>query len=507
VKTPPKERYARNGPIHRPYQVLGSRGRVGERKRCRAQAGGAVLTAIDSLQPQSRRAIREVWGQDVSPPEIRYTRSGSVALAYQVTGEGPIDMVFVPGWISNIEMAWELPEFARFLSRLASFTRLIWFDKRGTGLSDRIAGPVTLEERSDDIRAVMDAAGSDRAALVGWYEGGAIAAGFAATYPQRVSALVIGSFTARAAHDAGEPWGIDPGMMAVITERAEDAWGTGAIAELVSPTTAGNARFLTFWRRYERASASPNAAGTMIRWNLAIDVRAILPVISSPTLVIHRKDVRLVPATAVRHVASQIPGSRYLELDGQDMFPFVGDSEAILDAIQEFVTGAPPPAEADRLLATLLFTDVVGSTQTISKIGDRAWGDLLQAHRQAARRSLERFGGREVDTAGDGLFAVFDGPARALRCAAEIRDQAAEIGLALRLGLHTGEVRFHGQEVLGMAVHVAARVSALAEASQILATSTVKDLVLGSGIGFAKHRTTALKGVPGSWQLYELTHN
>jgi pimeloyl-ACP methyl ester carboxylesterase len=281
------------------------------------------------------------WGA-VGSFEIRYTRSGDVALAYQVVGGGPVDLVFVPGWISNIEMAWELPEFARFLGRLASFARLIWFDKRGTGLSDRVAGPVTLEARSDDIRAVMDAAGSDRAPLVGWYEGGAIAASFAATYPQRVRALVIGSFTARAAHDAGEPWGIDPSMMDVITERAEDAWGTAAIAELISPSTTGNPRFLEFWRRYERASASPTAAGTMIRWNLAIDVRAILPAISSPTLVIHRKDVRLVPAAAVRHIAGQIPRARYLELEGQDMFPFVGDSASVLDAIQEFVTGALP---------------------------------------------------------------------------------------------------------------------------------------------------------------------
>ena len=413
-----------------------------------------------------------------------------------------MDLVFVPGWISNIELAWELPEFARFLGRLSSFARLIWFDKRGTGLSDRVAGPVTLEARSDDIRAVMDAAGSERAALVGWYEGGAIAANFAATYPSRVRALVIGSFTARAAHDEGEPWGIDPAMMAAITERAEDTWGTAAIAELVSPSTASDPRFLAFWRRYERASASPNAAATMIRWNLAIDVRATLPAISSPTLVIHRTNIRLVPAAAVRHVAAQIPGSRYLELDGQDMFPFVGDSEAVLDAIQEFVTGAAPPAEADRVLATLLFTDVVGSTDTISKIGDTAWGDLLQSHRQAVRHSLQRFGGREVDTAGDGFFAVFDGPARALRCAADIRDAAAEMGLALRLGLHTGEVRLHGQEVTGMAVHVAARVAALAEPSQILATSTVKDLVLGSGIRFARQRTAKLKGVPGSRQLY-----
>ena len=276
-------------------------------------------------------------------PEIRYTRSDDVALAYQVTGDGPIDLVFVPGWISNIEVAWELPEFDRFLGRLASFARLIWFDKRGTGLSDRVTGPVTLEARSDDIRAVMDAAGSDRAAVVGWYEGGAIAANFAATYPGRVRALIIGSFTARAAHDAGEPWGIDPVMMAAITERAEDAWGTAAIAALVSPSTAGDPRFLAFWRRYERASASPSAAATMIRWNLTIDVRATLPAISSPTLVIHRKNIRLVPAAAVRYVATQIPGSRYLELDGQDMFPFVGDSEAVLDAIQEFVTGTAPP--------------------------------------------------------------------------------------------------------------------------------------------------------------------
>jgi class 3 adenylate cyclase len=291
-------------------------------------------------------------------------------------------------------------------------------------------------------------------------------------------------------------------MMAAITERAEGAWGTAAIAELVSPSTASDPRFLAFWRRYERASASPNAAAAMIRWNLAIDVRATLPAISSPALVIHRKAIRLVPAAAVRHVAAQIPGSRYLELDGQDMFPFVGDSEAVLDAIQEFVTGATPPVRADRVLVTLLFTDVVGSTDTISKIGDRAWSDLLQSHRQAVRHSLERFGGREVDTAGDGFFAVFDGPARALRCAADIRDAAAEIGLALRLGVHTGEVRFHGPEVTGMAVHVAARVAALAEPAQILVTSTVKDLVLGSGIEFAEERTTELKGVPGSWQLY-----
>jgi class 3 adenylate cyclase/pimeloyl-ACP methyl ester carboxylesterase len=446
-----------------------------------------------------------VRGKAVGSPEIRYTRSGDVALAYQVTGEGPVDLVFVPGWISNIEMAWELPEFARFLGRLASFARLIWFDKRGTGLSDRVAGPVTLEARSDDVRAVMDAAGSDRAALVGWYEGGAIAANFAATYPHRVGALVIGSFTARGARDAGEPWGIDPGMMAAITERAEDAWGTAAIAELVSPSTIGNPRFLEFWRRYERASATPNTAGIMIRWNLAIDIRAILPAISCPTLVLHRKDVRLVPAAAVRYVAAQIPGSRYLELEGQDIFPFVGDSESVLDAIQEFVTGAPPPADIDRVLATLLFTDVVGSTETIGKIGDRAWSDLLASHRHKVRKALARFGGREVDTAGDGFFAVFDGPARALRCAAEIRDQAGEIGLQLRLGLHTGEVRFQGHEVTGMAVHVAARVAAQAESSQILVTSTVKDLVLGSGMNFAEHRATALKGVPGTWQLYELT--
>lgn len=437
-------------------------------------------------------------------PEIRYTRSDDVALAYQVTGDGPIDLVFVPGWISNIEVAWELPEFDRFLGRLASFARLIWFDKRGTGLSDRVTGPVTLEARSDDIRAVMDAAGSDRAAVVGWYEGGAIAANFAATYPGRVRALIIGSFTARAAHDAGEPWGIDPVMMAAITERAEDAWGTAAIAALVSPSTAGDPRFLAFWRRYERASASPSAAATMIRWNLTIDVRATLPAISSPTLVIHRKNIRLVPAAAVRYVAAQIPGSRYLELDGQDMFPFVGDSEAVLDAIQEFVTGTAPPAEADRLLATLLFTDIAGSTSTISKIGDRAWDDLLRTHRQAVRRSLARFGGREIDTAGDGFFAVFDGPARALRCAADIRDAATQIGLAVRLGLHTGEVRLHGQEVTGMAVHVAARVAALAEPAQILVTSTVKDLVLGSGIEFAEQQIAKLKGVPGSWQLHAL---
>ena len=442
----------------------------------------------------------------MEPPEIRYTRSGNVVLAYQVTGEGPLDLVFVPGWISNIEMAWELPEFARFLARLSGFARLIWFDKRGTGLSDRVAGAVTLEERSDDIRAVMDAAGSRQAALVGWFDGGAIAASFAATYPQRLSGLVIGSFTARAAPEAGQPWGINPSMMSVITKRVEDAWGTAAIAKLVSPSTADDPRFLAFWRRYERASASPGSAATMVRWNLAIDVRAVLPAISCPTLVIHRKDISLVLAAAARHVAEQIPGSQYLELDGRDMFPFVGDSETVLAAIQEFLTGAPPRPETDRVLATLLFIDIVGSTQTIGRIGDMAWDDLLRSHRQSVRRSLARFGGREVDTAGDGLFAVFDGPARALRCAAEIRDQAGQIGLTLRLGLHTGEVRCHGPEVTGLAVHVAARVAARAGPAQILVTGTVKDLVLGSGMEFARLGTATLKGAPGTWPLYAFSH-
>jgi len=435
-------------------------------------------------------------------PETRFTRAGGVDIAYQVVGTGGgLDLVFVPGWVSHLEVMWELPEFARFLDRLAGMGRLLLFDKRGTGLSDRVAGVPTLEERADDIAAVMDAAGSGRAAIAAWGDGAGIAAMFAATHPERVVALVLGSLPVKVT-DGRRPVVPDPAAMQAMSDAVETGWGRATFVPVVAPSRADDARFLSWYRRWERLSSTPSAAAATLRWAMESDLGPVLPAIQARTLIVHRSGSALFDLESVRAAARLIPDARCAELPGADALAYVGDSDALLDVVQEFLTGVHGTPDLDRSLATVLFTDIVGSTQKAGQFGDRRWGYLLDEHRSRIRRLLERFRGAEVDTAGDGFFATFDGPARAIRCACAMRDAVRELDIEIRAGLHTGEVERKGAAVTGLAVHVGARVAALAQVSEILVTGTVQMLVLGSGISFADRGLHELKGVADQWQLF-----
>jgi class 3 adenylate cyclase len=439
-------------------------------------------------------------------PETRFTRVGDVDIAYQVVGPAAgLDLVFVPAWVSHLEVMWELPEFARFLDRLAAMGRLILFDKRGTGLSDRVAGFPTWEERADDIGAVMDAAGCDRAAIAAWGEGAILAAVFAAAHPARVTALVLGDLVFKVSA-AGEPVLPDHAVMDAASAAVESRWGQASLVPLVAPSRADDARFLSWYRRWERLSATPNAAAATLRWAMEFNLAPVLPAIQARTLVLHRSGSPLYDLQSVRAAAAMIRRATCLELAGADAMPFLGDADAMLDAIQEFLPGTQAVPDVDRSLATVLFTDIVGSTQKAGQLGDRRWRYLLDEHHERIRRLLDRFRGVEVDTAGDGFFATFDGPARAIRCACAIRDAVREIGVEIRAGLHTGEVERREKAATGLAVHVGARVAALAQADEVLVTSTVQMLVLGSGIGFADRGRHRLKGVPDEWQLFAVEH-
>jgi pimeloyl-ACP methyl ester carboxylesterase len=440
----------------------------------------------------------------MTAPQTKYAKSGGVHIAYQVVGEGPLDLVLIPGLISHLELAWEEPTLARSLQRLASFSRLILFDKRGTGLSDPVplAQLPTLEERMDDVRAVMDAVGSERAALVGVSEGGALAFLFAATYPQRTTALVLYGEYARIAWAADYPWGFTREQHERFLQLVDEGWGTGAVFKYFAPDSKGDQRLREWWARLEREAASPGAAMLLIRMNYDIDARAILPTVSVPTLVVHRSGDRLVPVEHGRYVAEHIRGAKYVELPGSDHTFFTGDAVALLDEIQEFLTGVRPGPEPDRVLATVLFTDIVGSSERAVELGDHRWRDLLESFYAMARRQLERFRGKEIDTAGDGLFATFDGPARAIRCASAIASGGRQLGIEVRAGVHTGECEVIGDKVGGIAVHTGARVAALAGPAEVLVSHTVKDLVAGSGIRFEDRGSHALKGIPGEWRLF-----
>ena len=436
------------------------------------------------------------------PPETRFTRAGDADIAYQVVGPASqLDLVFVPGWVSHLEVMWELPEFARFLDRLAAMGRLILFDKRGTGLSDRVAGMPTLEQRADDITAVMDAAGSSRAAIIAWGEGAAIAAMFAATHPDRVTALVLGTLPVQLT-GGRRPLITDPALLRKLSAAVETGWGQASLVPVLAPSRANDARFLAWYRRWERLSSTPSAAAATLRWAVGFDLGPVLPAIQARTLLVQRTGAALFDLESVRAAAKLIPDARCAELPGDDELPYVGDADALLDVVQEFLTGTPGVPDRDRSLATVLFTDIVGSTQKAEQLGDRRWGYLLGEHHARVRRLLERFRGSEVDTAGDGFFITFDGPARAVRCACAIRDTVPDIGIEIRAGLHTGEVERRGASVTGLAVHAGARVAALAQASEVLVTGTVQMLVLGSGITFADRGEHTLKGVPGRWQLF-----
>jgi class 3 adenylate cyclase len=439
-------------------------------------------------------------------PETRFTRAGDVDIAYQIVGPaGGLDLVFVPGWVSHLEVMWELPEFARFLDRLAAMGRLILFDKRGTGLSDRVAGTPTLEQRAEDIAAVMDAAGSSRAALAAWGEGAAIAAMFAAVHPERVTALVLGSLPVKAAigHPSVTP---DPAVMEALSAAVETGWGQARLVPLLAPSRAEDARFLSWYRRWERMSSTPSAAAATLRWAMQQNIGPVFPSIQARTLIVHRIGNRLIDPESVQVAAELIPHVQCAELPGVDDLPYLGDTDALMDVVEEFLTGAQGTPDSDRSLATVLFTDIVGSTHMAGQLGDRRWGYLLDEHHARIRRLLDRFRGTEVDTAGDGFFATFDGPARAIRCACAMRDAVRELGIEIRAGLHTGEVERKGAAVTGLAVHVGARVAALAQASEVLVTSTVQTLVLGSGISFADRGLHELKGVTDRWQLFAVEH-
>jgi pimeloyl-ACP methyl ester carboxylesterase len=444
-------------------------------------------------------------------PKTRYARSGNVHIAYQVVGKGERDLVLTPGFVSHVEHFWEDPGVARFLRRLASFSRLIFFDKRGTGMSDRVpdAELPTLEQRMDDLRAVMDEADSQRAALLAISDAGAMATLFAATYPERTTALIlIGCFPA-SVDDPNNPWGMTSEELAESDRRRErwrETWGQGALyLELFAPSMVGDRRYEEWFARLERLSVSPGAAVTLGRMNARLDVRHVLPLIKVPTLVLHRSDDRVVGVENGRYLAERISGARYVELEGTDHWPWNGDADSIIGEVNEFLTGTREVPEPDRVLATVLFTDIVDSTKKAAELGDRRWAELLKEHHRLVRRELDRFRGHEIDAAGDGFLATFDGPARAIRCAGAIVGVVAGLSLAVRVGVHTGEFEVVDGKIGGLAVHIGSRVAALAGPGEVLISRTVRDLVAGSGLEFVERGTHALKGVPGEWQLFALS--
>jgi pimeloyl-ACP methyl ester carboxylesterase len=414
-------------------------------------------------------------------------------------------LVLVLGFTTHLELQWDSPPMARFFERLSSFSRLILFDKRGTGLSDPVAEVPTLELRIDDVRAVMDAAGSERAALFGISEGGPMSVLFAATHPERVTALVLHGAMGRTTEAPDYPWASPAeALRESAAEFIAPNWGRDAegMLELFAPSFAGDPKAAEFTARLERSSASPAMVQQVFEMFLDIDVRAILPTIQVPALVIHRRGDRVVNWRAGEDLAAKIPGARYVELPGIDHLPWAGDSEAVLGEVEEFLTGVRSVAEPDRVLATVMFTDICGSTARAAELGDARWRELLAAHQAAVRRELGRFRGHEVKTLGDGSLATFDGPARAIQCGGAIADTARSIGLEVRIGLHAGEIEVMDEDVGGIAVHIAARVGALARAGEVLVTSTVKDLVAGSGIPFTDRGAQQLKGIPDEWRLF-----
>jgi class 3 adenylate cyclase len=437
-------------------------------------------------------------------PEIRYARRGDLHVAYQVLGEGEIDLVFVSEWFTHLEARWDIPSFGRFLQRLSSFSRLISFDKYGIGLSDP-APPGSLpplEEWMDDVRAVMDAAGSQRAAILGVGEGGTMAAMFAATYPDRTNALILGNSAPRLSWAPDYPIGLATEQQEMLIRLVGETWGTAEFAVATIPSLAQDPSIQPAAARMLRQAASPATAAAVIRMMLQLDVRPILPSIRVPTLVMHRRDVEVWPIENGRYLADHIEGARFVELPGADFGLEIGDVDSVVDEIEEFLTGTRTPIDTDRVLATVLFTDIVGSTERAAELGDRRWRDILDAHDRIAERQLARYRGTLVKATGDGLVATFDGPARAIRCALALRDGLRGIGVEIRSGLHCGEIERRGPDVGGLAVHIAARVQAVARPSEVLVTRTVKDLVAGAQIAFVDRGPHGLKGVPEQWQLF-----
>ena len=434
--------------------------------------------------------------------DVRFTRSGDVDVAYRVIGDGPVDLVYAQGAYTHLEIEWELPQFRRYCERLAEFTRLILFDKRGMGMSDRVSGATTLEERMDDVRAVMDAVGSERAAVMGESEGGPLAMLFAAARPERTVALILQGAEVRERRDEDWPWGEATdeefeAAMATLPER----WGKGLAFPYLVPSVGDVEWGRSWFGRVQVHSNTPAGAEAFMRMALDIDVRHVAPAIKVPTLIIHTAEDQICHVENARFLARTIPGARYVELRGGDHVPWFDPDETLAE-IREFLTGTREAATPDRMLATVLFTDLVGSTAHAAELGDRRWRDLLEQHHAAVRRELGRFDGREVDTAGDGFLATFDGPARAVRCARSIVESVQPLGLGVRAGLHTGEVELADGKVAGIAVNIGARVAAEAGPGEVLVSGTVRDLVAGSGLEFDDRGAATLKGVPGEWRIF-----
>ena len=435
-------------------------------------------------------------------PRTQYARSGDLSIAYQVVGDGPLDVVVVPGFISHVELGWELPPLRHVIERVASFARLIMFDKRGTGLSDPVTVAPTLEERIDDVRAVLEAAGSERAALVGLSEGAPMSILFAATHPEIVQSLVLYGGMARSTWAPDYPWATPADALIESSLEMLPYAFDGALVEILAPSMADLPQAYEMFAKLQRYGSTPAMLEQNYLMFLDIDVRHVLGAIAVPTLVLHRRGDRAVNRLGAEWMAGQIPGARYVELDGIDHAIYAGDSDAVVDEIEEFLTGVRRATEVDRVLATVMFTDIVGSTQLAAELGDRKWRELLDAQNTEVRRQLERFRGREVKTLGDGMLATFDGPARAIRCALAVTEAVKPLGVDVRIGLHTGEVELVDDDVAGIAVHIAARIGALAGAGEVRVSGTVKDLVAGSGIGFTELGEHELKGVPDTWRLF-----
>jgi class 3 adenylate cyclase len=437
--------------------------------------------------------------------ETRYARSGAISIAFQEFGEGASRLVLIPGWASNIENLWTMPEFAGFAQRLAQFARVIMLDRRGTGLSDPVENPPTLEERMDDVRAVLDAAQWESATIWGISEGGPMAMMFAATYPQRTTALVLYGTFARFSRAPDYPYGLPEELNQRWIGSLPDIWGTGQLSRTFAPSIADDPAAMRRLARLERLAMSPGTAHKLFGLLAQTDVRHVLPAIRVPTLVLHRREDNPVRVGHARYLAGHIAAARYVELEGSDHLPFTGDSEAVLAEVCAFMTGERTAPDLERVLATILFCDIVGSTELTARLGDQEWKRLLSQFYAVTAEKLALFRGRMLDSAGDGLFASFDGPARAVRCATALAEAATELGLRLRTGVHTGECEVFGDKLSGFAVHLCARIAAAAEPGQVLASSTVKQLVVGAGIPMQDLGSHQLKGIAEPWHLYEVS--
>lgn len=484
---------------------------VGLALKMMVSEGSGADRAIFAVPSGKNRVILKLGANSLSfaseitsmQPEIRYARCGNLHIAYQVVGEGPSDLVFVPGVVSHLEHQWDEPLQAAFFRRLASFSRLIRFDKRGQGLSDRVERMPTIEERMDDVRAVMDAAGSERAAILTLSEGGPMGIVLAATHPDRTSKLILWNSFARLGWAPGTAEESRQQYVDAHLRVYEKEWGAGNLVTRFVPSAADDPSFRDWWGRFERLSMSPGAAAEAMSVNFEIDVRDILPSVRVPTLVM-RNDGDVNPPEVTRHLADHIPDARYVVLPGRDHFAW-REEDGVTHEIQEFLTGERTVSEDERILVTILLTDIVGSTEHAAEIGDHRWRELLDRHDSLVERLLGQFRGRLVDKTGDGILASFDGPARAIHAATTITQSVREIGLEVRAGLHTGEVEVRGDRLAGIAVHIASRVSNLALPNEVLVSRTVKDLVAGSGICFDDRGSHVLKGVPGEWRLFAAT--